>query len=43
MGEYTGRIEIARPPAEVFAFVADLRQHAALPADGDPGRPAGAP
>ena len=25
MGEYTGRIEIARPPAEVFAFVADLR------------------
>ena len=25
MGEYTGRIEIARPPAEVFAFLADLR------------------
>jgi hypothetical protein len=25
MGEYTGRIEIARPPTEVFAFVADLR------------------
>ena len=25
MGEYIGRIEIARPPAEVFAFVADLR------------------
>lgn len=25
MGEYTGRIEIARPPAEVFAFLADLQ------------------
>lgn len=25
MGDYTGRIEIARPPAEVFAFLADLR------------------
>ena len=25
MGEYNGRIEIARPPAEVFAFLADLR------------------
>ncbi|MDO9709692.1 SRPBCC family protein [Paracraurococcus lichenis] len=25
MGEYTGRIQIARPPAEVFAFLADLR------------------
>ncbi|MBK1661864.1 SRPBCC family protein [Paracraurococcus ruber] len=25
MGEYTGRIEIARPPAEVFGFLADLR------------------
>ena len=25
MGEYIGRIEIARPPTEVFAFVADLR------------------
>ncbi|TCZ62980.1 SRPBCC family protein [Roseicella aquatilis] len=24
MGEYTGRIEIARPPAEVFAFLADV-------------------
>jgi hypothetical protein len=25
MGEYTGRIEIGRPPAEVFAFLADVR------------------
>ncbi|MFC7473410.1 SRPBCC family protein [Dankookia sp. GCM10030260] len=25
MGEYTGRIEIARPPDEVFAFLAELR------------------
>jgi uncharacterized protein YndB with AHSA1/START domain len=25
MGEYIGRIEIARSPAEVFAFLADLR------------------
>jgi len=25
MGEYTGRIEIARPPGEVFAFLSDLR------------------
>ncbi|MCB4823792.1 SRPBCC family protein [Roseicella aerolata] len=25
MGEYTGRIEIARPPAEVFAFLSDIR------------------
>ena len=24
MGEYIGRIEIARPPAEVFAFLSDL-------------------
>jgi hypothetical protein len=25
MGDYTGRIDIARPPAEVFAFLADIR------------------